>query len=178
MSIGFIGGGRVARIMLDGLQRQNALPEKVVVADSSTEALHRLKDIVPAVEIGTDLSGAAAQDLVFLAVHPPVMGEVAGAIASSLKPDALVVSLAPKFTIARLTELLGGFDRIARVIPNAPSLIGAGYNPMAAAPALSKTDKALLIELLQPLGECPEVEESKLEAYRQKLGAVYEKIKP
>ena len=50
MSIGFVGGGRIARIILDGLQRQSALPEKVVVSDCSADVLDRLTAIVPTVE--------------------------------------------------------------------------------------------------------------------------------
>jgi pyrroline-5-carboxylate reductase len=93
------------------------------------------------------------------------MAEVASAIKGSLKPGTLVVSLAPKFTIAKLTELLGGFARLARVIPNAPSVVNLGYNPVTFAPALTAADKGELTALLTPLGECPEVAEEKLEAY-------------
>jgi pyrroline-5-carboxylate reductase len=164
-SLGFIGGGRVTRILLDGLQRQNALPEKVMVCDCDNEVAGALKSRVPAVELAPDLPTAAAQDLVFLAVHPPMMPTVAEAVRPHLKPDAVVVSLAPKFTLSRLSELLGGFSRLARLIPNAPSLVGAGYNPVAFAPDLSEPDRAVLLNLLQPLGECPEVDEAKLEAY-------------
>ena len=93
------------------------------------------------------------------------MSGVAAAIKNRLRPEALVVSLAPKITLARLTEMLGGFDRLARVIPNAPSLIGVGYNPIAFSTALSELDRTMFSGLLSPLGDCPEVAESKLEAY-------------
>jgi pyrroline-5-carboxylate reductase len=76
-----------------------------------------------------------------------------------------VVSLAPKFTFAKLTELLGGFARLARVIPNAPSVVNFGFNPVAFAPVLGANHKREISELLAPLGECPEVAEEKLEAY-------------
>jgi len=164
-TIGFIGAGRVTRILLDGLQRRKALPGKVVVYDCNSDTANGIKNLVPTLEIAPDGASATAQDIVFLAVHPPAMAEVAGGGKEHLKPDALVVSLAPKFTIAKLSQLLGGFKRIARVIPNAPSLIGVGYNPVAFAPDLSAEDKAPLAELLQPLGDCPEVDEAKLEAY-------------
>jgi len=67
--------------------------------------------------------------------------------------------------MARLTELLGGFARLARVIPNAPSVVNFGFNPVAFGPALSAADKVELTGLLAPLGECPEVSEEKLEPY-------------
>lgn len=51
------------------------------------------------------------------------------------------------------------------MIPNAPSIIGHGYNPVSFAPALTASDRADLKSLLEPLGDCPEVAEEKLEAY-------------
>jgi len=87
------------------------------------------------------------------------------ALRPALKPEALVVSLAPKFTLAKVGEMLGGTQRVARVIPNAPSIVGAGYNPLAFAAGASDMDRAALRGLLAPLGECPEVAEAKLEAY-------------
>src|SRR5512137_425981 len=165
-SVGFVGGGRIVRIFLEGWKRANALPAKIVVSDCNAESLAKLKARFPMVETAVgDSAAAASQDIVFLAVHPPVMAEVAAGIRGSVKPGALVVSLAPKFTFAKLTELLGGVARLARVIPNAPSLVNFGFNPVAFAPVLGANHKREISELLTPLGECPEVAEEKLEAY-------------
>jgi pyrroline-5-carboxylate reductase len=175
-SIGFIGGGRVTRIFLEGWQRANAMPGKVVASDCNAKTLTKLQARFPQLETAPGNSAAAAaQDIVFLAVHPPVMAEVAAGIKGSLKPGALVVSLAPKFTVTKLTELLGGFSRLARVIPNAPSVVNLGFNPVAFGPALTAADKAEVTGLLAPLGECPEVAEAKLEGYAllSGMGATY-----
>jgi len=93
------------------------------------------------------------------------MKDAAAAIQSWLKPGAIVVSLAPKFTIAALSGLLGGFDRIARVIPNAPSYVGEGYNPVAYGAALTDPNRQALCAMFESLGEMPEVPEAHLEAY-------------
>lgn len=175
-SIGFIGGGRVTRIFLEGWQRANAMPGKIVVSDCNAETLAKLKARFPQIETAPGNSAAAAaQDIVLVAVHPPVMAEVVAGIKGNLKPDGIVVSLAPKFTVAKLTELLGGFSRLARVIPNAPSVMNLGFNPVAFGPALTAADKTDLADLLKPLGECPEVAESKLEGYAllSGMGATY-----
>ncbi len=141
-TIGFVGGGRVTRIFLEGWQRAGQLPGKVVVSDCNAEALAKLKVKFPTIETAPNNSGAAAQGIVFLAVHPPVLAEVVAGVKGALQPGALLVSLAPKFNMAKLTELLGGFARLARVIPNAPSIMGLGYNPVAFGSALAATDKA------------------------------------
>jgi pyrroline-5-carboxylate reductase len=75
------------------------------------------------------------------------------------------VSLAPVLTFEKLSGLLGGFSRLARMIPNAPSMVHRGFNPYAFGSGLSQADRALLNRLFCPLGEHPEVEEAKLEAY-------------
>jgi pyrroline-5-carboxylate reductase len=84
---------------------------------------------------------------------------------TAIKPDATVISLAPKVTIARLAELLDGFAKIARLIPNAPSIVGAGFNPIAFAQQVPAADREAVTELLIGLGESPVVSEENLEAY-------------
>jgi pyrroline-5-carboxylate reductase len=164
-SVGFVGGGRVARIFLEGWTRAAKLPASITVSDPNAETLAKLKARFPSVTTTPDNLQAAGQNVVFLAVHPPAMAEAAARIKGALKPGAVVVSLAPKFTIAKLTDLLGGFARLARVIPNAPSVVDFGFNPVCFGAGLSAEDKAGLLELLAPLGERPEVAESKLEGY-------------
>jgi pyrroline-5-carboxylate reductase len=164
-SIGFIGGGRVARIFLAGWARAHRPLGSVVVTDPNPDALARLQAHYPAITVTNDLAVAAAQEVVFLATHPPVLAEAAGRAARALRPTAILVSLAPKFTIAKLTELLGGFARIARSNPNAPSVVGAGLNPLVFGAALTPADRDRLRELFAPLGDSPEVDEPKIEAY-------------
>lgn len=164
-TLGFVGGGRITRILLEGWRRANALPANVLVSDCNADTLAKLKTQFPGVQTTSNSHTAAAQDIVFLAVHPPVMAEVATTIKDHVKPRAIVVSLAPKFTIAKLSGLLGGFARLVRVIPNAPSVVNFGFSPIAFATALSAADRTDITHLLSPLGDCPEVAEEKLEAY-------------
>ena len=109
------------------------------MSDCDAETLAKLKARYPSIET-VPPSEAAAQDLVVLSVNLAVMAEVVAGIKDNLKPGMVVVSLAPKFTTRKLTELLGGFARVASVIPNAPSLIGAGFNPVSFALAMSDSD--------------------------------------
>jgi pyrroline-5-carboxylate reductase len=165
-SMGFIGGGRITKIILEALNRKRMLPSTVVISDANPEALQKIKDRFPKVQTAQgDNAKPAAQDLVFLALHPPAIGGGLAEIKASLKPEAVLVSLAPRFTIKALSEGLGGFDRVVRMIPNAPSIVGEGYNPVAFGPGISKEEKATMSKLFKKLGDCPEVDEDKLEAY-------------
>jgi pyrroline-5-carboxylate reductase len=164
-SVGFVGAGRVVRIFLTGWLHAGTMPNRVVLFDTNLAVSAALSALHGAIEVSPDAAGAAGQDVVFLAVHPPAIAEAVATIKASLRPDGLLVSLAPKVTIAGLTGLLGGFDRIARVIPNAPSIAGQGYNPVAFGPSLHSGDRSCIGSLLSNLGEFPEVDEGQLEAY-------------
>jgi pyrroline-5-carboxylate reductase len=163
---GFIGGGRVVRIILGGFRKAGSMPGEIVVSDSNPDALEKLKTDFPEIRIApNNNSEAAGQELVFLGLHPPVLADALAGIKDSLKPEAILISLAPKFSIEKLSELLGGFKRIVRMIPNAPSIIGLGFNPVAYSMGLNDSEKETLNAFFGPLGKCPEVEEGKLEAY-------------
>jgi pyrroline-5-carboxylate reductase len=165
-SVGFVGGGRVARIVLGGWQHAGATPERIVVSDPNQASLEALKSRFPSIEVCLgDNCAAAGEQLVLLGLHPPAFADSIPSLAAALRPDAIVVSLAPKVTIARLSSLLGGFDRIARVIPNAPSIVGSGFNPVAFGPALGEPERDAVLDLLSPLGASPVVDETTLEAY-------------
>jgi pyrroline-5-carboxylate reductase len=165
-SVGFIGGGRIARILLEGWRRAGRPPGDVVVSDTDAAALQRLTAAFPGIVAAQDDNERAArQDIAFLAVHPPALKAVLEALRGRVGPGTIVVSLAPKLNIAAISGLLDGFDRLARVIPNAASIVGAGFNPVSFSPALPSVDRERLSSLLRDLGEAPEVPEADLEAY-------------
>lgn len=165
-SVGFVGGGRAAGIILHGWKKAGAIPSRVVVADPDCAVLEALAGLVPGIETTDDNSAAAAQDVCILSVHPPLARDVVPALAPVLNREGQVlVSLLPKVTMEKLSGMLGGFVHIARMIPNAPSFIGAGYNPIAFAEAFSDADRQALGALFASLGETPVVDESTLEAY-------------
>jgi pyrroline-5-carboxylate reductase len=160
-SIGFIGGGRITRIILQALKNQNKEYGKVTVSDVNTDVCHSLKQKFPNIEI-SDLYTAATQDIVFIALHPPVIMETLDKIKDVVKQDAIIISLAPKITIEKFSSTLGN-KNIVRLIPNATSVINQGYNPIYFAVDLK--EKQEILNLLSVLGKTFETDESKLEAY-------------
>jgi pyrroline-5-carboxylate reductase len=164
-TIGFVGGGRVARILLAGWERANQSLPQVVVSDADAGTRERLQTEFPSIVVTPDNREAARQGLVLFALHPPAFPGVLGEIKESLSPGAILVSLAPKWTMGRISDLLGDFNRLARVIPNAPSIVNKGYNPLSFSAHLAPADRAQVLSLFGPLGACPEVAEDTLEAY-------------
>lgn len=165
-SIGCIGGGRITRIMLASLARFGKLPENVVVSDTNEDVLSKLRATFPGIRcIRNGNAEAAAQDLVFLALHPPVAGEVITQLHSNIRSGAIVISLMPKISSAKISQMLGGHPLVVRIFPNAPAVIGKGFNPVVYPASLPADKKNALSTLFASFGSCQEVSEDNLEAY-------------
>lgn len=165
-SIGFIGGGRITRIILQALNNAQVSVSRIMVFDPQEVVLTTLKSRFPDIEVSREKIGkAAGAELVFLAVHPPVMLETLGKIKGFLKPETILISLAPKFTIQKIQDVLGSDHSIARINPSASSIINEGLNPVCFAPGISQSVKQTILDFMKPLGALPEVDESKIEAY-------------
>lgn len=163
-SVGFVGAGRVARILLGGWARAGVLPADVRVTDPDAAAVGRLVDATPMAR-RADLADVAAADVVMVGVHPPAMTQTLTALAGLLAPDTVVVSLAPVVRIPKIAAVLGAERQIVRVIPNAPSIVGAGFNPVAFGDTATSATRDLVLGMLAPLGQAPEVADEDLEAY-------------
>jgi pyrroline-5-carboxylate reductase len=175
-TIAFIGGGRITKIMLRAFSNKNVKFERIYVFDPVEETLKKLKSCYNEIEISQEsLLPGFIPDVIFLAVHPPVMMETLQKIKSSLKPETMLISLAPKITIAKMTETLDGFSTIARVNPSATSYINDGINPVAFGPKVTESIKNQILELLSVLGRVPIVSEDKIEAYAviSAMGSTY-----
>ena len=161
-SLGFIGGGRITRIFLQAMK--NVVNTSIKVCDINQETLDRLKQEYPYIETSPSISSLLGQDVIFIALHPPVIKEVSSEIAEVVSNGNTVVSLAPKFTIKQLYQLLNTTN-IIRVIPNATSFINKGFNPVCFSKDISIDTRKHFFEMLEVTGACFETEEEKLEAY-------------
>jgi pyrroline-5-carboxylate reductase len=162
-SIGFIGGGRVTRIILQAFMK-DAHFSKIVVTDTNPDVASNLKKIFPQIQID-NASTAASQSIVFISLHPPVVMDTLEIINSSINNNAIVVSLAPKITIAKIFSKLSKTKNIARLIPNATSYINEGYNPVCFSSEFDRDGKQKIFDILKFLGNTFEVQEEKLESY-------------
>jgi pyrroline-5-carboxylate reductase len=162
-SLGFIGGGRVTRIFLQAFKNIQAEHGNVIVYDINSNVLSSLRNDFPEIEIVESPEFAAKQEIVFIAVHPPVIKDALEKIKQYVNVDSIVVSLAPKIRIDNIAGELG-IKNVARMIPNATSYINEGYNPLCFSEDFGNMKK-YLFNLLNALGNTFEVPEVKLEAY-------------
>ncbi len=164
-SIGFVGGGRVTRFLLEGWQRAAKMPRNVRVSDLNKDVAGALKADFPSIETCVNTEAARA-DLVVLAVHPPVMKDVLTEIRGAVNESAAVLSLAPKVTAAAIGLRPEAADQaILKMVGGAAELLLASGRPAA---------KVMDMVPVKPLKD----DEASITAvYRAKLSSLYEKIR-
>ena len=90
-SIGFIGGGRITKIFLQALSNKKAEFQSVVVFDTNVDVLIALKKQFPNIDVAESLEQAAQQQIIFIALHPPMIMESLGKMEEVVSTDATVV---------------------------------------------------------------------------------------
>jgi pyrroline-5-carboxylate reductase len=165
-TIGFIGGGRITRILLQGFKNADVSFEKIYVYETNEMVSNALKSDYPEIALsGVDASGAASADWVFIALHPPVLVETMKPLQEFIKKDALLISLAPKITIEKLQALLPGIRNISRMNPSAGTYVNKGLNPVCFASSADETIARAFTGVFEKLGKIPVVREDQVEAY-------------
>ena len=163
-TLGFIGGGRITRIILQAFKNKSVKFESIKVFEPNSKTSSELQRQFPELAIADSPGIPAGQDLVFLAVHPPVMMESLSNIKEAVTESTIVVSLAPKITLEKIASVISE-AKLVRMIPNATSIINKGYNPVSFSASFSKDEKTYLRGLFKVLGKTKEVEENSLEGY-------------
>jgi pyrroline-5-carboxylate reductase len=163
--IGFIGAGQMARALAQGFVRAGLVPaEGVVACDPVAAAGESFLHSVPGAKLAdSNLAVVRQSDIVFLAVKPQSMSAVFAELAGALGRDKLAVSIAAGITLAQLREGLQT-DRIIRVMPNTPALIGQGAAAYALGPGALEPDGQLVGRLLGAVGRAFVVQEKLLDA--------------
>ncbi len=161
MRIGVIGVGNMGEALVRGMH----------TGGGHTLLLHDLRaDHLQAVASRYDARPCTAAtevvneaEVILLAVKPQQMEAVMASMAAAGRPETLWVSVAAGVTLATLRAALAS-DRVVRVMPNTPALIGEGMVCFAATPDLSEEDRRTVATLLTPLGRVEAVDEAQMDA--------------
>jgi len=164
--IGLIGAGRMATALGRGFVRAELIPASALVASDPSAAARAAfaRELPGAILIAENGAEFLKCDVVILAVKPQQMQAVLTEVRGVIRPDALVVSIAAGVTLSRLAAGLPTAQRIVRVMPNTPCLIGRGASGYSLGPHATADDGRLVAQLLSAVGVAYEVPEEQLDA--------------
>ncbi len=164
-TIGFIGAGQMARALAGGFVGNGLVqPSQLVATDPSQSARDQFSEQIRGCRFVLDNTALIeAADLVVLAVKPQLVDTVIAQVDGCCSPDKLLVSIGAGVTLSRLCTGFGT-DRVIRVMPNTPCLVGCGASAYALGAGASREDGELVGRLLGAVGIAYAVDESLLDA--------------
>lgn len=167
--IAILGVGSMGRAILDGLTSPDVVGAGIAVTTrsaKSAEALLGLPGVqVMSTEKDPDANRSAARNaaVVVLAVKPAQLLDLAAEIASALRPDAVVVSVAAGVPIAALERALPGIA-VVRAMPNTPATVGLGVTGVSAGTSADDLQTGLVEGVFSTIGSVHRVPEEQLDA--------------
>lgn len=142
LTIGFIGGGNMARAMVAGLLRAGHRPGSLCIAEPVAAQRQQVAALNGALKVTGHNATAAGAGVLVLAVKPQVMPAVTGELAALSRPAGQVIlSVAAGVTLAALGRWLRAEVPAVRVMPNQPAMIGEGMSVLVASPLVSAAQR-------------------------------------
>jgi len=155
--VGLIGVGNMGEALLVALIKAGADTSKISFAvrrPERSEELAQRYGITPA----TVEEMAASSDVLMVIVKPQDVGGILDRIAPVLNPDALLISFLAGKKIATFEAALGDVA-VARVMPNTPTLLGAGMSILSLNSKVRPDQKVYVNDFLRAAGKSVEVDE-------------------
>ena len=98
-------------------------------------------------------------EIIFVAVKPFYMNGVLDNVKEKVTKEHLIVSVAAGYSLDQMAEHLPPETRIVRVMPNTPSLVGAGASGFCLGSHATADDASTIKTLMESVGIAHQVSE-------------------
>lgn len=147
---GFIGCGNMARAIIGGIINSGIVTcNDIIVSDPVFSNIDELKCVYNIVGSSDNIKTAASADILFLCVKPNILFSVLEQIKDSIKPNAIIVSIAAGKKISDIEKCIENKCCIVRVMPNTPALVGEGMSAIALNSVISTESYSEQVELIK-----------------------------
>lgn len=154
LSVGFIGGGRMATALAQGFCRNGLARDRISAVDPDSQARNIFVDSVgQGVRVHDKLCSELLQaDVLILAVKPQIMTQVLTGLENQISKSQLIISIAAGINVSTIEDSLPAGSRVIRVMPNTPCLVGSGACGVSAGNSATSKDLEIVHALLESVG--------------------------
>ncbi len=129
--VAIFGAGVMGETLLAGLLRAGRPIDQIVVTERRPEKVEELREKY-GVRVLENAEAAAIADTLVFVVKPQDMGALCDEIAATLRPGAMVASLAAGITTEFIESRLPAGVPVVRIMPNTPALVDEGMAGISA----------------------------------------------
>jgi pyrroline-5-carboxylate reductase len=165
LKIGFLGAGKMATALAQGFIRAKIVgPKQISASARSKTTRQQFTTATGGKTFAANAEVLKNANAVILGVKPDQVAAVLAEISGAFTKNHLLISIAAGVTLAKLENNLPANARVIRVMPNTPSLVGAGAAGFALGKNATAADGELAKKLLSAVGLALQVKESLLDA--------------
>jgi pyrroline-5-carboxylate reductase len=162
--IGFLGAGNMANAMIKGLTEGGIHSKNIYASNRSSGKLQRLSEHYKIQPTASNEELIETSDIVILAVKPQDLLSALEPVTRAFDDSKIVISIAAGIRMEKLERYIQG-ARLARVMPNTPSLIGRGVIGYLLNDSHDNALESTVEDLFAPLGHIIKVhDEDQFEA--------------
>jgi len=162
--LAFIGSGRMATAMVQGLLRSGACqPSDITIIGGQGTSAAKLSQATGVRAVTSPLDLLAGADAVVLACKPQQFAGLDPAYAM-LARGKLVLSVLAGTRLTSLSKFFNGARNVVRAMPNTPGAVGQGITAQCSVVALSPEDAVIVQSILSGLGRILELPEAMFDA--------------
>ncbi len=105
---------------------------------------------------------AAGANMILLALPPAAVTPVLSEIKESLRAEQIIISLVGAVPLDHIQKLAGPTAQVARIMPNTPTLVGQGMNPVCFGKQMSAWGREQVRDLLVVWGETTKIADEQM----------------
>lgn len=152
--LGFIGTGNMAGAIMGGIIKEGIFkPEEIIGSDLLEAGREKAKNTYGICVTADNKEVAEKADIVFLSVKPQFYPAVIEEIKDLVKPEQLIITIAPGKTLLWLEEQFGRPLKIIRTMPNTPAMVSEGMTAVCANASVTEQELKRAVEILSAFGK-------------------------
>jgi pyrroline-5-carboxylate reductase len=151
-TIGFIGGGNMARSLMGGLCQSGMPPANIHVSDPNDDQRQALRDDFGVAVHDDNQAIVDHCEVIVFAVKPQLLKQVVTSLNTDKDQGKCYLTIAAGIRTDSLQTWLGGSRAIVRAMPNTPALVQTGATGLFANPLVSDQQKGLAESILRAVG--------------------------
>lgn len=165
MKLGFIGTGNMAGAIMGGVIKGGLMrPEEIIGADVFASGREKTKELYKIHVTESNRAVAEQAETVILSVKPQYYEEVITEIRDIVKPEQLIITIAPGKTLAWLKEKFKKEVKIVRTMPNTPAMVGEGMTAVCANEYVTEEELTYACRILESFGKVEVISEHLMDA--------------
>jgi len=165
MKLGFIGAGNMGGAMMRGIIAKGILKgNEIIASDPVKENVQKLNKECGITAGKNNPDTVKKSDIVVLSIKPQYYEEAIHEIASHIKAEQIIVTIAPGKTLEWLTGQFGKPVKLVRAMPNTPAMVGEGITGICRSDNVTDAELEMIREIMSGFGIVEVIPEKLMDA--------------